>query len=122
MPHLRVALRRHFGHAAFRPGQKEAVDAALSGREVLLVMPTGAGKSLCYQLPALMRGPGDRRLTARLADGRSGRGPRAGRASRAALINSQQAAEDNREALARARGGDVRLLYVAPRGRDVRRR
>ena len=49
------ALRRHFGHPGFRPGQREAIEAALAGRDVLLVMPTGAGKSLCYQVPALCR-------------------------------------------------------------------
>src|SRR5688572_17194039 len=51
-----AALRAHFGHPEFRRGQREAVDAALGGRDVLLVMPTGAGKSVCYQLPALVDG------------------------------------------------------------------
>ena len=49
------ALREVFGFPAFRPGQREAVEAAVAGRDVLVVMPTGSGKSLCYQLPALMR-------------------------------------------------------------------
>ncbi|MEO8226500.1 MAG: ATP-dependent DNA helicase RecQ [Gemmatimonadota bacterium] len=48
------ALHRHFGLAAFRPGQREAVDAMLAGRDVVAVMPTGAGKSLCFQLPAML--------------------------------------------------------------------
>lgn len=47
-------LRSCFGHGAFREGQREAVHAALAGRDVLVVMPTGAGKSLCYQLPAIL--------------------------------------------------------------------
>src|ERR1700754_2682792 len=49
------ALSEMFGFERFRPGQREAVLAAREGRDVLVVMPTGSGKSLCYQLPALMR-------------------------------------------------------------------
>ena len=47
-------LKRYFGYDAFRTGQEALVDALLSGRDVLGIMPTGAGKSLCYQVPALM--------------------------------------------------------------------
>ena len=47
-------LKAFFGHDAFRPGQEDLADALLGGRDVLGVMPTGAGKSVCYQLPALM--------------------------------------------------------------------
>src|SRR5689334_23523838 len=49
------ALHELFGFESFRPGRREAVEAAVGGRDVLVVMPTGSGKSLCYQLPALMR-------------------------------------------------------------------
>ncbi len=49
-------LGQVFGFAAFRPGQEEIVRAVLDGENVLAVMPTGSGKSLCYQLPALVRG------------------------------------------------------------------
>ncbi|MEE8520683.1 MAG: DEAD/DEAH box helicase, partial [Gemmatimonadota bacterium] len=51
----RAALERHFGHGEFRPGQREAIGCALRGRDALVVMPTGGGKSLCYQIPALVR-------------------------------------------------------------------
>lgn len=52
----RRVLKEVFGFDAFRPGQEAAIDAVLSGRNVLAVMPTGSGKSLCFQVPALAAG------------------------------------------------------------------
>src|SRR5512145_242379 len=51
---LEQALHQRFGMAGFRPGQREAALAVLEGRDLVAVMPTGAGKSLCFQLPALL--------------------------------------------------------------------
>ena len=56
MDRIRRILREYWGFDAFRPLQREAVDAILSGRDSLVVMPTGGGKSLCYQAPALVLG------------------------------------------------------------------
>src|SRR3954464_2834093 len=50
-----AALREHFGFTSSRPGQAEAVEAAVAGNDLLVVMPTGAGKSMCYQLPAVLQ-------------------------------------------------------------------
>ena len=106
------ALQRHFGFPGFRPGQREAVEAALAGRDVLLVMPTGAGKSLCYQLPALAV---EEQLTvvvsplvSLMQDQVEGLG------DRAELVNAQRDSSQNAESLRRALAGEVRLLYVAP--------
>lgn len=108
-------LSQMFGFESFRPGQAEAVQAALGERDALIVMPTGSGKSLCYQLPALMRE--DLTLVVsplvslmqdqvaaleRIAPGR------------VALVNAQRDQTANAEALRRARAGELRLLYVAP--------
>ncbi|MFM2124714.1 MAG: hypothetical protein RL328_1165, partial [Acidobacteriota bacterium] len=52
-PDLHALLRRHWGYSEFRPKQESIVNAILSGRDAAVVMPTGGGKSLCYQLPAI---------------------------------------------------------------------
>ena len=113
---LTDALRESFGFPGFRPGQREACEAALAGRDVLVVMPTGSGKSLCYQLPALMRedltivvSP----LVALMQDQVDALRAR-GLGDRVALVNAQQEAGANSRALAAAAGGELRLLYVAP--------
>jgi ATP-dependent DNA helicase RecQ len=115
MSDLRTALQQWFGFEHFRPGQEDAASAALADRDVLVVMPTGAGKSLCYQLPALMRDD----LTVVVSPLVSLMADQVGALERiapgrAALVNAQQDMASNREALARARAGEVKLLYVAP--------
>ncbi len=111
-----AALHRHFGFGAFRPGQRAACEAALAGRDSLVVMPTGSGKSLCYQLPALMRddltlvvSP----LVSLMQDQVDALGER-GHGDRVALVNAQQEQSHNARALHRAAAGELRLLYVAP--------
>jgi ATP-dependent DNA helicase RecQ len=113
---LVAALRRHFGFRDFRPGQLEACRAALAGRDVLVVMPTGSGKSLCYQLPALLRddltvvvSP----LVALMQDQVDALRAR-GLGERVALVNAQQDSAANADAVGRAAAGELRLLYVAP--------
>jgi ATP-dependent DNA helicase RecQ len=110
-----AALRSLFGFERFRPGQAEAVAAALADRDALIVMPTGAGKSLCYQLPALMRDDltlvvsplvslmqDQEAALSRIAPGKVG------------LVNSSRAGAVNAETVARAVAGEIKLLYVAP--------
>ena len=110
------ALHSLLGFRDFRPGQREACEAALAGRDVLVVMPTGSGKSLCYQLPALLRddvtvvvSP----LVALMQDQVEALAAR-GLGERVALVNAQQDRSANAETMRRAAAGELRLLYVAP--------
>ncbi len=112
---LARSLHEFFGFPDFRRGQREACEAALAGRDVLVVMPTGSGKSLCYQLPALV---GDdlaivvSPLVALMQDQVEALHAR-GRED-VALVNSQQDSGTNRAAIDAALAGRLRLLYVAP--------
>jgi ATP-dependent DNA helicase RecQ len=109
------ALRDVFGFEHFRPGQAEAIAAALEGRDSLVVMPTGSGKSICYQLPALIRDE----LTLVVSPLVSLMHDQVGALSKvapgqAAVINGQRRTAENASALERALSGELRLLYVAP--------
>src|SRR3954464_13579229 len=113
---LGVALNRHFGFAGFRSGQREACEAALADRDVMVVMPTGSGKSLCYQLPALLRddltvvvSP----LVALMQDQVEALAAR-GLGDQVALVNAQQDGAANARAIGAAARGELKLLYVAP--------
>ena len=107
-------LRTHFGHREFRQGQAEIVAAVLGARDVLAVMPTGSGKSLGYQLPAVML-RGTTLVVSPLISLMKDQVDelnRRGIPSRA--LHSMLPADSRREVLNTVRGGGLRLLYVAP--------
>jgi ATP-dependent DNA helicase RecQ len=110
---LRV-LRATFGFEAFRPGQGEIIAAILGGRDVLAVMPTGSGKSLCYQLPALVRGGLTIVVSPLIALMRNQVAQLCANGVAAASINSANDAGENRTAVDRIARGELRLVYVAP--------
>ena len=111
---LLEVLARHWGYASLRPLQAEAMEAALRGRDTLVVMPTGGGKSLCYQVPAIVRGS----LTVVVSplislmkdqvDGLVACGVAA------AQLNSSQSAAQQRGVERALTGGRLRLLFVSP--------
>jgi ATP-dependent DNA helicase RecQ len=107
-------LRLHFRHTAFRPGQEAVVAAVLAGHDVLAVMPTGSGKSVGYQLPAVVL-PGTTLVVSPLISLMKDQVDelnRRGIPSRA--LHSMLPGDRRREAIQAARGGQLRLLYVAP--------
>ena len=113
LPTLDQALRA-FGHAAFRPGQREAVETLLEGRRLLLVAPTGGGKSLCYQLPALMLPGTTLVISPLIALMHDQVAALDARGIAASFIASTLPNDEIRERLARFARGEYRLFYVAP--------
>ncbi len=111
---LHESLRRHFGYDAFRPGQEDLVRSVLDGRDVLAVMPTGSGKSLGFQLPAVIL-PGTTLVVSPLISLMKDQVDELNRrAIPAAALHSMLSADERRRAVDSARRGGFRLLYVAP--------
>ena len=107
-------LKHYFGHQDFRPGQEQLIDALLSGRDVLGVMPTGAGKSICYQIPALMM-PGFCVVVSPLISLMKDQVAALDQAGiPAACINSSLSEEEFSQVFRGAWAGEYKLLYVAP--------
>ena len=108
------ALKQYFGYDTFRTGQEELVDGILAGRDVFGIMPTGAGKSLCFQLPALML-EGITLVVSPLISLMKDQVNSLNQAGiRAAFLNSSLTAGQYRVALERARHNAYKIIYVAP--------
>jgi len=109
-----VALRDRFGLEEFRPGQRGVIEAVLDRRDVLCVMPTGGGKSLCYQLPALLLDGLTLVVSPLIALMKDQVDALKARGLSAALINSTLEPAEQMARLAEAEAGRFDLLYVAP--------
>src|ERR1700687_5190958 len=117
MPELAAAqeaLRSTFGFADFRPGQGAIIESVLAGADVLAVMPTGSGKSLCYQLPALLRDGLTVVISPLIALMRNQVAQLRGYGVAAASLNSSNDFAENRDILEGIGRGELRLVYVAP--------
>lgn len=109
-----AALKRYFGYDSFREGQADLVDAILAGHDVLGVMPTGAGKSICYQVPATML-PGLTIVISPLISLMRDQVDALNDAGiKAAFINTTQESDEQSMVFAQAKRGEVKMLYVAP--------
>jgi ATP-dependent DNA helicase RecQ len=114
LANARAALKSVFGYDDFRPGQAEIISAVLAGEDVLAVMPTGSGKSMCYQLPALVDGALTVVISPLIALMRDQVQQMQGFGVAAATLNSTTVEEEAREAWRLLRAGELRLLFVSP--------
>jgi ATP-dependent DNA helicase RecQ len=113
-PNLRALLKQYFGFASFRPLQEEIIRDALAGKDVLALLPTGGGKSLCFQLPALARDGLTVVVSPLIALMKDQVDALTASGVPATFLNSSLNANDARARLRGLHNGEFRLLYAAP--------
>ena len=118
-PDLRGALKATFGYGDFRPGQREIIEAVLAGRDVVGIMPTGAGKSLTYQLPARLLGGVTLVVSPLIALMKDQVDALTEAGLRATFLNSSLAPEARRERIRALMNGEIELVYAAPEGLEL---
>ncbi len=118
-PDLEAALKATFGYGTFRPGQRAIIEAVLSGRDVVGIMPTGAGKSLTYQLPARLLGGVTLVVSPLIALMKDQVDALTEAGLRATFLNSSLSAEARRERIRALKNGEVELVYAAPEGLEL---
>ena len=114
MPDLYAALKKYWGYDSFRPMQERIVQSLMAGSDVAVIMPTGGGKSLCYQLPALVLGQTVVVISPLIALMQDQVAQLGDMGIPAAVLNSTQAAEEQRGVMRAAAQGAFRLLYLSP--------
>jgi ATP-dependent DNA helicase RecQ len=107
-------LENYFGFREFREPQREIISEILAGRDVLVVMPTGGGKSLCYQLPAILMDGVTVVVSPLVALMKDQVDSLLSREIAATLINSSIPGSEQQERIRRMREGEYRLVYIAP--------
>ena len=108
------ALKHYYGHTSFREGQDVIIDALLSGRDAMAIMPTGAGKSMCFQIPALISEGVALVISPLISLMKDQVLSLIGMGAKAAYINSSLTPAQQQEALRRATLGWYKIIYVAP--------
>jgi ATP-dependent DNA helicase RecQ len=111
---LEQALKHYFGYDEFRSGQREIITTALANRDLLVVMPTGGGKSLCFQLPALLKQGVTIVVSPLIALMQDQVQLLANNGIPATFLNSSISTEERRDRAAAIYNGEIKLLYVAP--------
>ena len=109
-----TSLREHFGFDDFREGQREVIAAILEGKDAVVVMPTGSGKSLCYQLPAMMLDGATVVVSPLIALMKDQVDALRSRELPATFINSSISSREQRARIEALRRGEFKLVYVAP--------
>ncbi|HKW48744.1 MAG TPA: ATP-dependent DNA helicase RecQ [Gemmatimonadaceae bacterium] len=117
----RATLRQHFGYTDFRPGQTQAVESVLQGHDTLVVLPTGGGKSICYQVPALILPKLTVVISPLISLMKDQVDALTRRGLPATFVNSSLPPSQVADRLARVQRGEFKLLYLAPERFDVGR-
>lgn len=111
---LETHLQKYFSYSTFRPGQKEIVESIMAGRDVVALMPTGGGKSLCFQLPALLSDKPSLIISPLIALMKDQVDALNARGIAATYLNSSLTPQEAGERMETIRAGKIKIVYVAP--------
>src|SRR6202007_274406 len=111
---LHSVLRQYWGYDSFRPQQERVIRSLLAGRDVAVIMPTGGGKSLCYQVPAVVAGSTAGVISPLIALMADEAAQLVQMGIPAAFLNSSLSASEQNDIMRKARAGAYRLLYLSP--------
>jgi ATP-dependent DNA helicase RecQ len=111
---LEKKLQKYFNFSTFRSGQREVVEAILAGKDVVALMPTGGGKSLCYQLPSIVSGKLSIVISPLIALMKDQVDALNARGIGATYINSGLTASENKIRIEKIKSGEIKILYIAP--------
>ncbi len=114
-------LKKYYGHTEFRPGQAQLIDAIMGGRDTLGIMPTGAGKSICYQIPAMLLDGITLVISPLISLMKDQVAALVQAGVRAAFLNSSLSMRQQDEFFARAARGEYKIIYVAPERLETER-
>jgi ATP-dependent DNA helicase RecQ len=108
------ALKQYFGYDSFRPQQAEIIDTVMAGNDCLVLMPTGGGKSVCFQIPAILRDGLTVVISPLIALMKDQVEALRGNGIDAAYLNSSISSAEQDQVMWRAKIGELKLLYIAP--------
>ena len=112
--HIKELLQQYYSFTTFRPGQTEAINSVLEGKDTIVIMPTGGGKSLCYQLPALALPGITLVISPLIALMKDQVDSLVSRGIAATYINSALSLEETKQRLEQIEQGIYKLVYIAP--------
>ena len=113
-PNILDALHKYYGYKSFRPLQQDAIDSVISGRDTLVILPTGGGKSICFQIPPIVQNKLCLVVSPLISLMKDQVNALERNGIPAAYVNSSLSSRENADILEKAKRNELRSLYISP--------